>query len=328
MPSKTIKSAPRAASTSSHETRVRSITGRSDPLETTLSFFESSASRNTQVWVPSASAAATRGSRSINSRAVTSFMLGVSFAAKTTSAPPRRSSRHSGSIPSTTSAPALSTNKTHFFQGEGISRTTLSETSSETSPKASSSRAPTGDDVQASRNVSASSTHHGRRRKPARVASNPPFPSAWSAAEAAAPRSKTFPANTPLTSASIRAPGSPMASSSRSTPGSVASAFSFSSVLTSRKQSSNPSSRSARSRRRHSFRTVGAPSNSEAWSPEATRSRSAPKEAANRAASAAASATRGSLAARRENSGMDARNTSIHLSLPTRVVGSASAGGS
>ena len=246
-------------------------------------------------------------------------MLGRSFAASTTSAPPRRSSRHSGSIPSTTSAPALSTNSTHFFQGDG------NETTSETTSFVVSVVA---DASQASRNASRWSTHHGRRRKPARVASKPPSPSAWRAAEAAAPRSKTFPAKTPRTSASIRAPGSRIASISLNTDGSVASAFAFSAVLTSRKQSSNPKSRSARSRRPHSFKTVGAPSNSEAWSPEATRSRSASKEAANRLASAEASATRGSLAARRENSGMDARNTAIHFSLPTRVLGSASAGGS
>ena len=226
------------------------------------------------------------------------MMLGVSLAAMTTLHPRRASSRAIGSIPSTTSAPELSTNMTHFLHADASSP-----------PGAPSA-------VQDVYRASKSSTSHGLGLSAARVDRKSPPPSSCSFADAAAPRSKMFPANAPWMSARSRSFAFVMASISARTPGRTVSACSFSFALTSWKQSANPSERSASSRSLHIFRTVGSPSKRSAWSPALIRSSAAPKSSANRSARDAASGTLGSLAARFRKESMDLRKTSTHSDLP------------
>ena len=314
--------APRRRLSQRPRRRRGSITGRSLPLETTRSLPPTTASRTT------GSNPATRSRNASSSAAVMSLMDATALAARTTAHPPRASSRAKGSIPSATSAPALSTNTTHLRQGDAngvvLARgSAASETGFGSAPAdgwpSSLSREPAASHRAAK--ASKSSTHHGRGLSfRSRVSWKVPPPSAKSAADLDAPRSKMFPAKAPRTSWSTRAAGSAMASISARTLGSAAAARAFSAVLTSRKQSSKPRRLRHSSRSLHSFRTVGAPSNSASCAPARTASSFASKSAAKRSARAAASRTRASDAARLRNSGMDARNTATHSARPGRRV--------
>mmetsp|Transcript_5013 Transcript_5013/g.20631 ORF Transcript_5013/g.20631 Transcript_5013/m.20631 type:complete len:329 (-) Transcript_5013:91-1077(-) len=292
IPSRITKSASSTVAAKRLDTLLKSITGRSLPLEHTLMAPHLTASANVS------SSSATRGRRSSSSSAVTSLMLGTSFAASTTAHPRRASSRAMGSIPSTTSAPELSTNMTHFLH--------VDASSPPVAPFA----------VQAWCSESKSSTSHGLDLSLARVDRKSEPPSSCSFADAAAPRSKMLPANAPWISARSRSFASAMVSISARTDGKTVSARSFSVALTSLKQSVNPSDRSVSSRSLHIFSTVGWPSNRSAWSPAWMRSSAAEKSSANRSARDAASGTRGSPAARFRNSGIDLRKTSTHSDLP------------
>mmetsp|Transcript_7486 Transcript_7486/g.16970 ORF Transcript_7486/g.16970 Transcript_7486/m.16970 type:complete len:260 (-) Transcript_7486:340-1119(-) len=218
IPSSTTKSRSSAtldaSSLSSALTPRRSITGRSDPLDTALH----RPSARARARSPDGSAFAARGMSSFSSSNVTSLMAYISFAAITTSRTPARSSaRASGTMPSNTSAPALSTNRIALsYRGDDC------------------------DCPRASTSVSTSSSSHGLGLSLCFADSKPLSPREKAAAVSALPRSNRLPARTPRKQAAISLSFSLTSSSSCSTVGRIFKAFSFSSPLTCVKTSKNP----------------------------------------------------------------------------------------
>mmetsp|Transcript_3764 Transcript_3764/g.23674 ORF Transcript_3764/g.23674 Transcript_3764/m.23674 type:complete len:236 (-) Transcript_3764:2234-2941(-) len=212
------------------DTSFRSITGSSFPESTTRTF-SPTLRRNSSFSFASTNVVS-------SSEAVTSLMLGDRLAARTTSISRLASCLANGSAPRTASAPALSTKTTALRWW----------------------RRHAASSHHAWRYASMSSTIHGRSGSASHVSKNDSTdplvdsPSWKARAEAVAPRSNVFPANKPRTSRSIWTRSSCTWSNSRSKAGSIRHACSFCEALTSRKMSSKPCTRKARSRRRHSHR--------------------------------------------------------------------------